>query len=178
MTAYHMTARLVIAAALLSWVVLLTGCGARAGSSPHTSTSRAAAGGVVTGGHRNKLAAQYMVIARAGNRRLEDDFDPLGGRDRDHLAAARADVRDAAATERLFDRRLLRIRFGPGAEHVARRLYRINQLRAKLTAAVAESTSLRSMHAYEPLLRAANAPVEEAVRTIRRELGLPPPETS
>jgi hypothetical protein len=31
---------------------------------------------------------------------------------------------------------------------------------------------------YEPRLTAANAPVEQAVRIIRRQLGLPPPETS
>jgi hypothetical protein len=119
-----------------------------------------------------------MVIARAGNRRLNAAFDPLEQRDRNNLVHAKADLRDAAATERLFDRRLLRIMFPSETEHVARDLYRINQARAALTSVAAASTSLRQLHAYEPRLDAANGPVEEAVRTIRRELGLPPPSTS
>ena len=119
-----------------------------------------------------------MVIARAGNRRLNADFDPLEQRDRSDLVHAQADLRDAAATERLFDRRLLRIVFPSEIEHIARDLYRINQARARLTSAAAASTSLRQFHAYEPRLDAANSPVEHAVRTIRRQLGLPPPSTS
>jgi hypothetical protein len=122
--------------------------------------------------------ARYLVIARAGNRRLEANFDPLEGRDRNNLGRARADLRDAAATERLFDRRLRRIAFPSRTERVARDLYRVNQARARLTATAAASTSLRQLHAYEPQLDAANRPVEQAVRRIRRQLGLPPPPTS
>lgn len=162
----HRLARPFIVAMVVGWASLLAAYGAQAGPAAHAAGSRS-------------VAAQYMVIAKAGNSRLEDDFDPLEGRDRNHVAAARADLRDAAATERLFDRRLLRIRFKPATERVARHLYRINQARANLTAAVAASaTSLRSLHAYEPMLDAANVPVEQAVRTIRRQLGLPPPSTS
>lgn len=131
-----------------------------------------------SGTTRQALAARYLVIAEAGNRRLETDFDPLEGRDRSNLIRARADLRDAAATERLFDRRLLQIKFPPEIEQVARRLYRVNQARATLTAAAAVATSLRWLHSYEPVLDAANGPVEQAVRTIRRLLGLPPPDTS
>jgi hypothetical protein len=118
------------------------------------------------------------VIAGAGNRRLNADFDPLEGRDRNDLVRARADLRDAAATERVFDRRLLRIVFPSDTELVAHDLYRVNQARASLTAAAAASTSLRRLHAYERQLDAANRPVEQAVRAIRRQLGLPPPPAS
>jgi hypothetical protein len=118
------------------------------------------------------------VIARAGNRRLDADFDPLEQRDRNDLARAKADLRDAVATERLFDRRLLQIVFPSETERVAHDLYRVNQARAMLTAAAAASMSLRQLHAYEPRLDAANRPVEQAVRTIRRQLGLPPPPAS
>lgn len=152
--------RLAVAAMALGLAAPLAGCGAHA---------RAL--------HR-ALATQYLVIARAGNRRLEADFGPLEGRDRSHLAAAKADLGDAAATERLFDRRLLRIKFPPDTERVARDLYRINQARARLTAAAAASISMSGLHAYEPALDAANGPVEGAVKTIRRQLGLPPPDTS
>jgi hypothetical protein len=120
--------------------------------------------------------ARYLVIARAGNSRLEHDFDPL--EDRIKLGAARADLRDAAATERLFDRRLLRISFPAAEERVARRLYRINQNRARLTTVVAASGSLRQLQTYELWLDAANAPVERAVDTLRRQLGLPRADTS
>jgi hypothetical protein len=99
-------------------------------------------------------------------------------RDRNNLSRSKADLADAAATERLFDRRLMRMRFPLVTERVARDLYRINQARATLTAVAASSTSLRQLHAYWPRLNAANGIVEKAVRTIRRQLGLPPPPTS
>ena len=168
-----------VAATVLGCAALLAGCGAHVGASAHQSASRSAAtNGAAVGAPRRVLAARYLLLARAGNRRLEADFDPLEGRDRDHLAAAQADLRDAASTERLFDRRLRGIKFPPKTERVARELYRINEDRAKLTATAAVSTSLRRLHAYEPRLDAANGPVEQAVKTIRRQLDLPPPSTS
>lgn len=163
---------------VVSFVALFTGGAAQAGAHTHAAPPSAAANGHVAAASRRVLAAQYLVIARAGNRRLEDDFDPLEGRDRNHLAAAKADLHNAAATERLFDRRLLRIKFPTGIERVAHELYWINQIRAKLTVAAAASTSLRRLHAYESRLDAANVWVEQAVNTIRRQLGLPPADTS
>ncbi len=139
----------------------------------------AACSGPAPAGHaRHALAARYLAIAEAGNRRLEIDFDGLHGRDRRNLAAAEADLRDAAATERLFDRRLLAIAFPPPTEAAARVLFRVNQARASLTMRAAASTSLRQLGGYEQRLNAANRPVEQEVRLIRRQLGLPPPETS
>jgi len=160
--------------------LLGAGCATGRHDAPaHESASRTATtSGLASRSARRALEAQYLVIARAGNRRLEADFDPLEERDRNDLGRAKADLRDAAATERLFDRRLLRIVFPPETERVAHDLYRINQVRATLTTAAAASTSLRRLHAYEPRLDAANAPVEQAVTTIRRQLGLPPPDTS
>jgi hypothetical protein len=169
------------AAAALGCMMLL---GAGSAADPpsalaHESASPTVAkSGLAIGAARRALAARYLVIARAGNRRLEADFGPFEKRDRNDLVRAKADLRDAAATERLFDRRLHRIVFPPETERVARDLYRANQARARLTAAAAASTSLRGLRSYEPLLNAANAPVEQAVTTIRRQLGLPPPSTS
>jgi len=124
------------------------------------------------------LAARYLAIAQAGNSHLERDFDSLEGRDRNDLARARADLRDAAATERLFDRRLRAIDFPPALERVARELYRVNQLRAQLTYGASFATTLAFLHSYGPSLDAANVPVERFVRMIRGQLGLPPPEAS
>ena len=123
-------------------------------------------------------AARYLAIAGAGNRRLEVDFDSLAGRDRRRLPAAEADLRDAAATEHLFDRRLLAITFPAASEPLARILYRVNQSRASLTTAAAGSGSLRQLGAFERRLTTANEPVEDAVRVLRSQLGLPPPDTS
>jgi hypothetical protein len=168
--------RPVVAATVVSCAVLLAGGAAQAAA--HASASRSAATAAASSSRR-QAAAQYLAIAKAGNERLEDDFDPLEGHDRNNLVAARADLRDAATTERLFDHRLLRISFPAETERVARRLYRINQARARLTVAVAgQSTTLQRLHAYERALDEANGPVEQAVATIRRQLGLPPASTS
>jgi hypothetical protein len=169
-------------AAALGCCAGLVAAGCAAGTHPATvrdSTPPAARGGTLaTGPARRALAAEYLAIARPGNRGLESAFDPLKDRDKNDLAAAKADLRRAARVERTFDRRLLRIRFPPATEAVARTLYRVNEARARLTTAAAASTSLRQLHAYQPGLDAANRPVEQAVRTIRRQLGLPPPPTS
>ena len=127
---------------------------------------------------RRALAAQYLAIAKAGNRRLDHEFDRLDGPDRDHLKRSRGDLRAIAATERLFDHRLSRIAFGPRLERVAHSLYHSNQKRAALTTRAAGSSSLPEVREYERRLNAANRPVERAVRTLRHKLGLPPPPSS
>ena len=134
--------------------------------------------GVATGKERRALAARYLAIARAGNRGLDHSLGLLEGRDKNRLGSARIDLRHAVSVERTFDRRLLEIRFPPRIEKVAITLYRVNQARARLTAAAAGATSLDELHAHEARLDEANKPVERAVRTIRRQLGLPPPPSS
>jgi hypothetical protein len=168
------------AAALALTALLGAGCAAdRPGAPSHESASRIAANqAVAIGSARRAPGARYLAVARAGNRRLNTDFDALEKRDRNDLARAQADLRDAAAAERSFDRRLLGIVLPPETARVARELYRVNQARAKLTTAAQASTSLHRLHVYEHRLNAANRPVEQAVRTIRRQLGLPPPPTS
>ena len=166
-------AGLVLAGAAL----LASGCaGVGHAAAPPSASHAAPAVQTLSPAQRKAAARSYLAIALPANRRLDTDFDGL----KDHrgdLAAARADLRDAAATERLFDRRLLQIAFPPRTEQAARLLYRVNQARAALTTAAAASTSVRQLHAYQRLT-AANRPVEQAVKTIRRQLGLPPPSTS
>jgi hypothetical protein len=159
--------------------LLAAGCsggGRPAAASAHASHA-APAGQAISPAQRKMAARSYLAIALPANRRLETDFDGL----KDHrgdLAAAQADLRDAAATEREFDRRLLALKLPPATEAVARRLVTVNEARARLATAAAASTSLSQLHRYQPRLTAANGPVEDAVRVIRRQLGLPPPETS
>jgi hypothetical protein len=166
----------------------LLGAGCGSSASPATTEEGAlqqapaqpsSAGGIATGAERRALAARYLAIARAGNRGLDHSLDPLGGRDKNRLAPARADLRYATNVEHTFDRRLLKIPFPPRTEKVAMTLYRVNQARASLTAtAAARSTSVGALHAYEARLGEANKRVEAAVRTIRRQLDLPPPPGS
>jgi hypothetical protein len=160
-----------VALLLVCCVVLAT-----AGCAAARPPARAAP--VAAGPSRPVTAARYLAIAEDGNDRLEIDFDRLAGRDRDRLGAARADLRDAAATERRFDRRLLAIMFPAVTERIARLLFQVNQSRASLTISAATSVSLRQLGSVERRLSAANVPVEEAVRVIRSQLGLPPPDTS
>lgn len=154
-------------------VLLASGCAGGPAGPAAQQTSALNAGTA-----RTAAAAQYLAIAQAGNRRLDRDFDGLDGRDRVHLAAAAADLRDAAATERLFDRRLLAITFPPETAKTARVLVTANQARARLAARAASSASLHQLAGYQQQLVAANRPVESAVRMIRSQLGLPPADTS
>ena len=179
-----------IAATFGCAVVLGAGCGSggpataaqtasrSTASAPTSTATETAGGGLATGSGRRALAARYLAIARAGNRGLDHSLDPLEDRDRSRVRPARADLRYAAGVEHTFDRRLLQIPFPPESERVARTLYRVNQARASLTLAASHSMTVGELHAYERRLDDANKPVEAAVRTLRRQLGLPPPPSS
>jgi hypothetical protein len=127
---------------------------------------------------RGTLANRDLAIARPANRRLEADFDGFDDRDRDNLAAATADLRSAAATERQFDQRLLRIELPADSAVIARLMVTAHESRARLADEAARSASLAQLRGFARRLTAANAPVEEAVRGLRAQLGLPPPDTS
>lgn len=159
--------RAAVAMTVLGCTALAAAC-----SSPSPSPAHQAAASL------HPLATRYLTIARAGNRRLETDFDSLAGPGSRRLAVAQADLRDAAATERLFDRRLLAIAFPAPIERVARLLAGVNEARASLATTAAASVSLRQLATFQPKLTAANGQVEEAVRVLRGQLGLPPPDTS
>jgi hypothetical protein len=161
-------------------VALVAGCGGSRPSPPSASPSASpsAAATPATAAATSALAARYLTIANVGNRRLEVDFDRLQGPDAGNLAAAEADLRDAAATEHEFDSRLAAIAFPPAMEAVARTLFVVNESRAGLTAMASTSTSLRHLRDCQEQLSAANVPVEQAVTSLRSLLGLPPPSTS
>jgi hypothetical protein len=147
-------------------------------SPEQAAASRSAAAGLAVGAQRTALAARYLAIAQAGNKRLEVEFDRLHKEDRMRLATAHRDLREIAATERLFDRRLLGIQFPAATERIAQFLYWVNEQRARLTAAAALSPSPARLRADQRRLTEANKPVEQAVAILRSQLGLPPPETS
>ena len=142
------------------------------------SRSPAARGTATTTAELTAMAARYLAIARPANRELDHEFDGFDDHLKDgDLAAARADLRAAVVTERRFDRQLIALSFPPRTEPFVRLLYRVNQARAALTSTAAGVTSLRELRGYQRRLDAANEPVEAAVRVIRGQLGLPPPDT-
>jgi len=153
---------------LLGTVLLATGC---ASSGPPAMAATTA--------EFTAMAARYMAIARPANRQLDHEFDGFDDQIKDgDLAAARADLRAAVVTERRFDRQLIALSFPPRTEPFVRLLYRVNQERAELTSTAVGVTSLRELRGYQRRLDAANEPVEDPVRVIRAQLGLPPPDTS
>jgi hypothetical protein len=124
------------------------------------------------------LAAAYMALALPANHRLDTEVDGFTDHERDNLAAAETDLRAQAATERSFDRQLLKISFPPQIAAVARALVRANQMRIQLTDLQARSVSVTELLSFASRHKAADAAVEGQVRIIRRDLGLPPPSTS
>jgi hypothetical protein len=97
---------------------------------------------------------------------------------RGDLAAAQADLRAEAATERRFDLLLSKIPFPPRIAAAARALIRANQRWAALAGREARSLSAAGLLSFAGRHRAADAAVEARVRIIRRALGLPPPQAS
>ena len=143
------------------------------------SQSPAARGTAVTSAELTAMAARYMAIARPANRELDHEFDGFDDHIKDgDLTAARADLRAAVVTERRFDRQLIALSFPPRTEPFVRLLYRVNQARAELTSTAAGVTSLRELRGYQWRLDATNEPVEDAVRVIHGQPGVPPPDTS
>ncbi len=131
----------------------------------------------VSGGMRT-LAAAYLAIARPANDRLETEVDGFTQHERNDISAARADLRAEAATEHHFDQLLSKIPFPPRIAVTARALIQANERRAALTGQQARSSSVTGLLSFAGRHRAADAAVEAQVRIIRRELGLPPPQTS
>jgi hypothetical protein len=127
---------------------------------------------------RKALARRYLAIARPANHRLDHEVDGFADHQRSDLAAAEADLRAEAVTERRFDRQLAAIPFPPWIAVMARATIRANQSRAALADREARSASLARLHSYAARHRAADASVEFGVRLIRQALGLPPPSQS
>jgi hypothetical protein len=119
-----------------------------------------------------------MTIALPANHRLDKEVDSYNDHARRDLAVAEADLRQEAATERWFDRRLLKIAFRAPIAATARALVRVNNQRIALTTEQSRARTVSELLAFNARHRAADAAVEVQVRLIRKQLGLPPPENS
>ena len=123
-------------------------------------------------------AAEYLAAAGPANRRLDAEVNSYADHEHGNLAAAEAALRAEAATERWFDRRLLKIPLPPPAAATARALVQANERRAELAVRQAGSPSLAALQSFTRRHQSADAAVEAQVKAIRRALGLPPPTTS
>lgn len=149
--------------------VVLTTAVASAGCATHATSG---------GSGKKALAAAYMAIARPANHRLDKEVDSYKDHARGDLAIAEADLREEAATERWFDRRLLKIAFPSAIAATARALVRVNDQRIALTIRQARAMTISELLAFNAGHRAADAAVEVLVRIIRKQLGLPPPDNA
>jgi hypothetical protein len=130
-------------------------------------------------GHSTSAAGKrYLAIAEPANDKLETAFDALEVGDHDNLSASQSDLRNVMNAERTFDRDLLRLALPSDAEATAHALVKVNESRADLTDLASESTTLPDLRGFDDRLSAANADVESRVRTLRKQLGLPPPDNS
>jgi hypothetical protein len=164
-------------------LVLAAGCASAQSAHPAQPVQPAApsarpSSSATPGSDTRALAAAYMALALPANHRLDTEVDGFTDHERDNLAAAEADLRAQAATERSFDRQLLKISFPPQIAAVARALVQANQMRIQLTDRQARSASVAGLLSFASRHKAADAAVEDQVRIIRRDLGLPPPSTS
>jgi hypothetical protein len=163
---------------LLMLGMLSAGCasGQRAGTAGQTASHGATPGMGARPGAMRMLASAYLAAARPANHRLDGEVDGFTDHEHGDLAAAGADLRAEAATERRFDRVLRVIPFPRGIAATARALIRANQRRAALAGRQARSSLVAVLVSFTSRRRAADAAVEAQVRIIRRELGLPPPQ--
>ena len=151
---------------------------AHSAPAPSAGQSGSAVATPLAPARRKALAHRYLAIARPANHRLDHEVDSFADHQRSDLAAAGADLRAEAVTERRFDRQLAAIPFPPWIAVMARATIRANQSRAALADREARSASLARLHSYAARHRAADASVEFGVRLIRQALGLPPPSES
>lgn len=166
------------AVAAMLCVLIVSGCAGPTARMTGGAAHQSPAASRAAGGARPTAAADYLAIATPANHQLDQEVDAYRENAHRNLAAAEAALRAEAATERGFDRRLLAIGFPPQINATARTLVQVNQRRISLTELQAASPTIPVLLSFTSGHLAADAAVEAQVRIIRRELGLPPPETS
>jgi hypothetical protein len=168
----------VCAVALFASVLLAAGCAGSQGAKTAAPARHVRTASTVSAAQLHALAARYLAIARPANERLDHEVDGYEDNSHRRLAAAEADLRAEAATEHQFDRQLSRIRFPLPIAAMAQALIGANQIRIGLTSQQAKSSALAQLRSFDHRHHAADAAVETQVRSIRQDLGLPPPKTS
>lgn len=181
----------VSAAAALASALALAGCSSSGSPSPSPSpapsrslasaspspASPSPAPPELSAARKRKLARQYLAVAEPANKALDHQVDAFDDARHDDLAKAIAALHGQARAERGFDRKLAAIAFPPPVDLTAHLLILANQERIALTLTEAKATSLAGLAAFRKRHASADAAVERQVRLIRKQLGLPPPDT-
>jgi hypothetical protein len=123
-------------------------------------------------------ARSYLAIATPSDKQLDAEEDAYADDERDHLAAAKAELRAQVATERLFDKELAAIKFPATVEATAQALIRANQARFRVTLRQARAKTLTALRALDRARKAGDAAVEVQAELIRKQLHLPPVPSS
>lgn len=180
MSAWGDDRRAWLAAVLLAALVAVAGCASPAGLAGQAGQAgqHPVTGPVPATARIKVLAADYLAISGKANEELDREVDAYGDDEHDSLAAARADLLAEIATERWWDRHLLLIPFPLALARIARAVAAVNQRRIALTERQAGSRTLQALAALDASRKSADAALEFAVRVIRSQLHLPPPDTS
>jgi hypothetical protein len=123
-------------------------------------------------------ARSYLAIATPSDKQLDVEEDAYADDERDHLAAAKAELRAQVTTERLFDKELAAIKFPATVEATAQALIRANEARFRVTLRQARSKTLARLRALDSARKAGDAAVEVQAELIRKELHLAPVPSS
>jgi len=126
--------------------------------------------------HPSARARSYLAIANPANRVLDISFDALDDHAGDVGASAPL-LQTIASTERGFDKQLAALQLPAPMDAVATELVRVNEARADLTARPMIATTSDELKRDVFDIEAMNVPVEVQVRALRKDLGLPPPDT-
>jgi hypothetical protein len=120
------------------------------------------------------LVGKYMNITTPAIQQLRTDVSAYTASERRDLTAAKSALMAEVTVENSVDTSLARFPFPPAAAPLARALIRDNQVRARLTAEQARSTSFTQLRSFNRRVRAASAAVRTEMGLTRKALGSRP----
>jgi hypothetical protein len=121
-----------------------------------------------------RISSLYTNLAAPADRAVTADLAGYSNNMHSNLAAAKLYLQKQVQAETSFDNQLGDITFPPAPDPHVDLLIAADQKRIKLIKLQMQAKALRKLRAYNAQDLAANAIVEEQVKIIRQDLGLPP----
>jgi hypothetical protein len=121
-----------------------------------------------------RISSLYTNLAVPADRALTADIQGYSVAMHSNLAAAKLDLQKQVQAEASFDNQLGGITFPPAPDPHVDLLIAADQKRIKLIKLQMQAKTLRKLRSFNAQDLAANAVVEEQVKIIRQDLGLPP----
>jgi hypothetical protein len=125
-------------------------------------------------GASTRISSLYTNLAVPADRAVTADLEGYSNTMHSNLAAAKAYLQKQVQAEASFDNQLGQITFPPAPDPHADLLIAADQKRIKLITLQMHARTLRKLRSFNAQDLAANAVVEEQVKIIRQDLGLPP----